>query len=36
MPAGARIVGNLLSKALVDGYNKYKLGRMRPDLARRN
>lgn len=36
MPAGARIVGNLLSKALVDGYNKYKLGRMRQNLARRN
>jgi lysophospholipase L1-like esterase len=36
MPAGARIVGNLLSKALMDGYNKYKLERMRPDLARRN
>jgi lysophospholipase L1-like esterase len=33
MPAGARIVGNLLSKALVDGYNKYKLERMRPGLV---
>ncbi|MBI4875613.1 MAG: hypothetical protein HY822_13350 [Acidobacteria bacterium] len=33
MPAGARIVGNLLAKALVDGYNKYKLERMRPRLA---
>ncbi len=36
MPAGARIVGNLLSKALVDGYNKYKLERMRDNLARRD
>lgn len=36
MPAGARIVGNLLFKALMDGYNKYKLERMRENLARRD
>jgi lysophospholipase L1-like esterase len=36
LPAGARIVGNLLANALVDGYNKYKLGRMRRNLARRD
>ncbi len=36
MPAGARIVGNLLAKSLVDGFNKYKLERMyRQSLARR-
>lgn len=37
MPAGAKIVGNLLAKSLVDGFNKYKLERMhRQSLARRN
>lgn len=36
MPAGARIVGNLLAKALVDGYNRYKAERMGPRLARRD
>lgn len=29
LPAGAKIVGNLLYKALLDGYNRYKLRRMR-------
>ncbi|MDX2154157.1 MAG: GDSL-type esterase/lipase family protein [Bryobacteraceae bacterium] len=33
MPAGARIVGNLLYKALLDGYNKYKLKAMQERLA---
>ncbi|HBY59735.1 MAG TPA: hypothetical protein DEH78_07915 [Solibacterales bacterium] len=33
MPAGARIVGNLLYKALLDGYNKYKLKGMQQKLA---
>ena len=37
MPAGARIVGNLLAKALVDGYSKYKLELGRPNnIARRD
>ena len=28
MPAGAKIVGNLLYQALLDGYNRYKVRRM--------
>lgn len=28
MPAGARMVGNLLYRGLMDGYNRYKLRRM--------
>jgi lysophospholipase L1-like esterase len=34
MPAGARIVGNLLETALLDGYNRYKLRLMQPKLAK--
>lgn len=33
MPAGARIVGNLLYQALFDGYNQYKIRRMRERTA---
>lgn len=33
MPAGARIVGNLLETALLDGYNRFKLRRMQEQLA---
>ena len=28
-PAGAKLVGNLLYQALIDGFTKYKLKRMR-------
>jgi lysophospholipase L1-like esterase len=34
MPAGARIVGNLLYQALFDGYNQFKVRRMREKFAR--
>lgn len=34
MPAGARIVGNLLETALLDGYNRFKLRHMQEQLAR--
>ena len=33
MPAGAKIVGNLLYQALRDGYNRYKVRRMQQRLA---
>ena len=29
MPAGAKLVGNLLYKAMLDGYNKYKVDLVR-------
>lgn len=32
MPGGARIVGTLLYQGLLDGYNKYKLRRMREQM----
>jgi lysophospholipase L1-like esterase len=32
MPGGARIIGNLFYKALLDGYNKYKTRRLRESL----
>ncbi|MGH9720826.1 MAG: GDSL-type esterase/lipase family protein, partial [Bryobacteraceae bacterium] len=34
MPAGARIVGNLLYQALFDGYNRFKVRRMQERFAR--
>ena len=33
MPAGARIVGNLLYQALFDGYNQFKVRRMQEKFA---
>jgi lysophospholipase L1-like esterase len=33
MPAGARIVGELLFSALRDGYNQYKLQQLKENLA---
>jgi len=33
MPAGARIVGELLFTALRDGYNQYKLQQLKEKLA---
>ena len=33
MPGGAKLVGNLLYRALTNGYNKYKLRRMQERLA---
>lgn len=33
MPAGARIVGTLFYQALVDGFNRYKLKRLRQTIA---
>jgi hypothetical protein len=33
MPAGAKIVGNLLYQALLDGFNRYKVRRMQEKLA---
>ncbi len=34
MPAGARIVGNLLYQALFDGYNQFKVRRMQEKFAK--
>ena len=34
MPAGARIVGNLLYQALFDSYNQYKVRRMQEKFAK--
>jgi lysophospholipase L1-like esterase len=34
MPAGARIVGNLLYQSVVDGYNRYKIQRLKEQLPR--
>jgi lysophospholipase L1-like esterase len=34
MPAGAKIVGNLLYQALFDGYNRFKVRRMQERFAR--
>ncbi len=34
MPAGAKIVGNLLYQALFDGYNQFKIRRMRERFAK--
>ena len=34
MPAGAKIVGNLLYRAVLDGYNRYKLTRMQQRFAK--
>ena len=33
MPGGAKLVGNLLYRALTNGYNKYKLRKMQERLA---
>jgi hypothetical protein len=33
MPAGAKIVGNLLYQALFDGYNQFKVRRMHERFA---
>lgn len=33
MPNGAKLVGNLLYRGLIDGYNKYKLRKMQEHLA---
>ena len=34
MPAGAKIVGNLLYKALFDGYSQFKLRRVQERFAK--
>ena len=34
LPAGARIVGNLLYRGLTNGYNRYKLRRMQEKFAK--
>src|SRR5260221_10960752 len=36
MPAGAKIVGNLLYQALFDGYNQFKVRRMHEKLDRKS
>ena len=33
MPGGAKIIGNLLYKAMLDGYNRYKTAKRVPELA---
>ncbi len=33
MPGGAKIIGNLLYKAMLDGYNRYKTRKRPPELA---
>jgi hypothetical protein len=34
MPGGAKIIGNLLYKAMLDGYNRYKTGKRAPEVAK--
>ena len=34
MPSGAKLVGNLLYRALLDGFNKYKLKHMQEEFAK--
>ena len=34
MPAGAKIVGNLLYQALFDGFNQFKVRRMQQKFAK--